>query len=49
MKRLILSVAIGSLALGIAMAGRPVVEKKTQQDDADYGYVTSPVLIFHNG
>jgi hypothetical protein len=39
MKRLILGVTIGALALGSAMAGRPVVEQKTQQDNADYAYV----------
>jgi hypothetical protein len=40
MKRLIMSAAIGALALGTAMANRPVVEEKTQQDNADYEYVT---------
>jgi len=40
MKRLIVSVAIGALALGTAMADRPVTELKTQQDNADYEYVT---------
>ena len=39
MKRLILGVTIGALTLGSAMAGRPVVEQKTQQDNADYEYV----------
>jgi outer membrane receptor for Fe3+-dicitrate len=38
MKRLILSVTIGALALGTAMAGRPVVEQKSQKDNADYEY-----------
>jgi hypothetical protein len=32
--------AIGALALGTAIAGRPVVEQKTQADNADYEYVT---------
>ena len=27
------------MALGSAMAGRPVVEQKTQKDNADYAYV----------
>jgi outer membrane receptor for Fe3+-dicitrate len=40
MKRLIASAAIGALALGSAMADRPVVEQKTQADNADYEYVT---------
>ncbi|PZR73116.1 MAG: hypothetical protein DLM73_11390 [Chthoniobacterales bacterium] len=40
MKRLLLSVTIGALALGTAMASRPVVEQKSQQDNADYEYVT---------
>ena len=39
MKRLILGVTIGALTLGSAMAARPVVEEKTQQDNADYEYV----------
>jgi outer membrane receptor for Fe3+-dicitrate len=39
MKRLILSVTIGALALGTAMAARPVVEQKSQKDNADYEYV----------
>jgi outer membrane receptor for Fe3+-dicitrate len=39
MKLLILSVTIGALTLGTAMAGRPVVEQKTQADNADYEYV----------
>ena len=40
MKRLILGVTIGALALGSAMAERPVTELKTQQDNADYEWVT---------
>ena len=40
MKRLILGAAIGALTLGSAMAGKPVVEEKTQADNADYEYVT---------
>ena len=40
MKRLIVSAAIGALALGSAMGERPVVEQKTQADNADYEYVT---------
>lgn len=40
MKRLIVSVAIGALALGSVMAERPVVQLKTQDDNADYEYVT---------
>ena len=40
MKRLIVSAAIGALALGSAMAERPVTELKTQADNADYEYVT---------
>ena len=39
MKRLMLGVTIGALTLGSAMADRPVVEQKTQQDNADYEYV----------
>jgi outer membrane receptor for Fe3+-dicitrate len=39
MKRLILSVTVASLALGSAMADRPVAEQKTQKDNADYEYV----------
>ena len=39
MKRLILGVTVASLTLGSAMADRPVVEQKTQQDNADYEYV----------
>jgi len=38
MKRLMLGMTIGALALGTAMAGRPVVEEKTQADNADYEY-----------
>jgi outer membrane receptor for Fe3+-dicitrate len=38
MKRLILGVAAVALTLGTAMAGRPVVEQKSQQDNADYEY-----------
>ena len=34
-----LGVTIGALTLGSAMAGRPVVEQKTQSDNADYEYV----------
>ena len=40
MKRLILGVTISALAIGSALADRPVVEQKTQQDNADYKYVT---------
>ena len=40
MKKLIVSAAIGALALGSALANRPVVEQKTQADNADYEYVT---------
>ena len=40
MKTLIVSAAIGALALGSALANRPVVEQKTQADNADYEYVT---------
>lgn len=39
MKRLIMGVTLGALTLGSAMAGRPVVEQKTQKDNADYEYV----------
>jgi hypothetical protein len=38
MKRFILGAAIGALTLGSAMADRPVVEQKSQQDNADYEY-----------
>jgi len=34
------SAVIGALALGSALANRPVVEQKTQADNADYEYVT---------
>ena len=40
MKKFIVSAAIGALALGSAMGERPVVEQKTQADNADYEYVT---------
>lgn len=40
MKRLILSATVGALTVGFAMADRPVTELKTQQDNADYEYVT---------
>ena len=40
MKTLIASAAIGALALGSALADRPVTELKTQADNADYEYVT---------
>jgi hypothetical protein len=40
MKRLILGAMIGALSLGSAMADRPVVEQKTQADNADYEWVT---------
>jgi outer membrane receptor for Fe3+-dicitrate len=41
MKRFILGVTIGVLSLGSAMADRPVfLEQKTQDDNADYEYVT---------
>jgi len=39
MKRLIVGVTIGALTLGTAMADRPVVQEKSQQDNADYEYV----------
>jgi hypothetical protein len=39
MKRLVISVAIGALALGSAMAEGPVVGQKTQQDNANWAYV----------
>ena len=39
MKTLIVSAAIGALALGSALADRPVTELKTQADNADYEYV----------
>ena len=34
-----MGVTIGALTVGSAMAGRPVVEQKSQQDNADYEYV----------
>src|SRR6476646_4925894 len=40
MKTLIVSATIGALTLGSALADRPVVEQKTQADNADYEYVT---------
>ena len=40
MKKLIVSAVTGTLALGSALADRPVVEQKTQADNADYEYVT---------
>ena len=40
MKTLIVSAAIGALALGSALAKQPVAELKTQADNADYEYVT---------
>jgi hypothetical protein len=39
MKRLILGVTIGALTLGTSMANQPVVQEKSQQDNADYEYV----------
>lgn len=45
MKRFILTAAISALALGTAMADRPVVEQKTQADNANYKYV--PVTGSH--
>ena len=45
MKRLIISAAVGALALSTAMADRPVVEQKTQADNANYKYV--PVTGSH--
>jgi hypothetical protein len=39
MKRLILGVTIGALSLGTVLADRPVVQQKSQQDNADYEYV----------
>lgn len=35
-----MGVTIGALSLGSALADRPVVEQKTQDDNADYEYVT---------
>jgi hypothetical protein len=40
MKTLIVGAAIGALTLGSAMADRPVVQEKTQADNANYEYVT---------
>ncbi|MEY2498091.1 MAG: hypothetical protein QOD12_1647 [Verrucomicrobiota bacterium] len=40
MKRLILGMTVGALTTGFALADRPVTELKTQQDNADYEYVT---------
>ena len=45
MKRFIITAAISALALGTAMADRPVVEQKTQDDNANYKYV--PVTGSH--
>jgi hypothetical protein len=45
MKRFIITAAISALALGTAMADRPVVEQKTQADNANYKYV--PVTGSH--
>jgi hypothetical protein len=39
MKRLMLGVTIGALTLGSVMAERPVVEQKSQRDNADYEFV----------
>ena len=39
MKRLILGLTIGALSLGTVLADRPVVQQKSQQDNADYEYV----------
>jgi outer membrane cobalamin receptor len=39
MKRLILSVTIGALMLGSAMADRPKVEQRSQKDNTDYEYI----------
>jgi hypothetical protein len=36
MKRLMLGMTIGALTLGTAMAGRPVIQEKTQADNANY-------------
>jgi outer membrane receptor for Fe3+-dicitrate len=35
-----MGVTIGALTLGSAMADRPMVEQKSQKDNADYEYVT---------
>ena len=40
MKRFIMGVTVAMLGLGSTMAGRPVTELKTQDDNADYEYVT---------
>ncbi len=40
MKTLIVSATIGALALGSALANRPVTELKDQADNANYEYVT---------
>lgn len=40
MKKLLVSAAIGALALSSAVAERPVVQQKVQADNADYEYVT---------
>jgi hypothetical protein len=40
MKRLIVGAAVAAMAISSAMATRPVVEQKTQDDNADYEYVT---------
>jgi hypothetical protein len=45
MKRFIMSAAVCALALGTAWAERPVAEKKTQADNANYKYV--PVTGSH--
>ena len=45
MKRFIMTAAISALALGTAVADRPVVEQKTQADNANYKYV--PVTGSH--
>ncbi len=39
MKRLIIGATIGTLTLGSIMAQPPVVEQKTQADNADYQWV----------
>ena len=45
MKTLLVSALVGALTLGSALAGRPVVEEKTQADNANYKYV--PVTGSH--
>ena len=40
MKRFIMGVTIAMLGLGSAMAEQPATELKTQDDNADYVYVT---------